>query len=100
MKLSKAVFNEMKKIRENGPTAVDLGKAQETLIRARETDLEKNNFWLGKLESLYFDKTDPASILDFKDRVNAVTVSDLKQAADMYFRPDHYVRVVLKPGKK
>ncbi len=99
-KLSKAVFGEMKKIRKNGPTAVDLEKAQETLIRARETDLEKNNFWLGKIESLYFDKTDPASILDFKDRVRAVTVPELQQAANTYFRPDHYLRVVLKPEKK
>lgn len=99
-KLSKAVFREMKKIRNNGPTKVDLEKAQETMIRARETDLEKNNFWLAKIESLYFDKTDPASILDFKERVRKVTVSDLKLAANKYFRINHYVRVVLKPEKK
>jgi zinc protease len=99
-KLSKAVFGEMKKIRKSGPTAVDLEKAQETLIRTRETDLEKNNFWLTKIESIYFDGTDPGSVLDFKDRVKAVTISDLQQAANIYFRPDHYVRVVLKPEKK
>ncbi len=99
-KLTKAVFGEIKKIRKNGPTEVDLNKAKETLIRTRETDLEKNNFWSGKIESVYFDKTDPASIMDFKERVNKVTVEDLKKAAELYFKPDHYVRVVLMPEKK
>jgi zinc protease len=99
-KLTKAVFGEIKKIRSKGPTAVDLVKAKETLIRGRETDLEKNDFWLGKIESVYFDGTEPASVLNFKDRVNAVTVEDLKLAAKTYLKPDHYVRVVLKPEKK
>jgi zinc protease len=99
-KLTTAVFREIKKILSDGPTEIDLKKAKETLIRARETDLEKNDFWLNKLESVYFDGTDPATILDFKDRVNAVTIRDLKTAADNYLKLKHYVRVVLKPEKK
>jgi zinc protease len=99
-KLTKAVFSEIKKIRANGPTANDLIKAKETLIRSRETDLEKNDFWQGKIESVYYDGTDPATILNFKDRVNAITIEDLKLAANTYLKPDHYVRVVLKPEKK
>lgn len=99
-KLTKAVFGEIKKIRTNGPTLVDLDKAKETLIRSRETDLEKNDFWLNKMESLYYDNTDPTTILDFKDRVNAITIEDLKFAANTWLNPNHYVRVVLKPEKK
>ncbi|MGA2823065.1 MAG: insulinase family protein [Bacteroidales bacterium] len=99
-KLTNAVFSEIKKIRANGPTETDLNKAKETLIRARETDLEKNEFWLGKIESVYYDGTDPATILNFKERVNAITIKDLKLAADTYMLPKHYVRVVLKPEKK
>jgi len=99
-KLTKAVFGEIKKIRTKGPTEIDLNKAKETLIRTRETDLEKNEFWLGKIESVYYDGTDPATILNFKDRVKAVTIEDLKLAANTYLLPKHYVRVVLKPEKK
>lgn len=99
-KLTKAVFGELKKIIANGPTETDLNKAKETLIRARETDLEKNDFWLNKIESVYFDGTDPLTILNFKDRVNAVTLQDLKIAANNYLKPKHYVRVVLKPKEK
>lgn len=99
-KLTKAVFSEVKKIIANGPTQVDLDKAKEELIRARETDIEKNDFWLNKLESVYFDGTDPASILNFKDRVNAVKIEDLKLAANNYLKFNNYVMVVLKPEKK
>jgi zinc protease len=99
-KLSKAVFSEVKKIIANGPTQVDLDKAKEELIRARETDLEKNDFWLNKLESVYFDGSDPSSILNFKDRVQAVSIEDLKLSANNYLKLNNYVRVVLKPEKK
>jgi len=99
-KLTKAVFGEIKKIRKKGPTEVDLKKAQEAMVRARETDLEKNDFWLRKLESLYFNHDSPNAIGSFKDRVNSVTIEDLKQVASMYLNPDHYVRVVLMPEKK
>ena len=99
-KLTKAVFSEIKKLRKKGPTEVDLKKAQEAMIRNRETDLEKNEFWLRKIESLYFNKDNPASVLNFKERVNSITIADLKNTAEKYFNPDHYVRVVLMPEKK
>ena len=99
-KLTKAVFGEIKKIRKNGPTEVDLNKAKEALIRARETDLEKNEFWLRKIESLYFNNDARNNISTFKERVNAVTITDLKLAASTYLKPEHYIRVVLMPEKK
>ena len=99
-KLTKAVFGEIKKIRKNGPTEVDLKKAQEVMIRARETDLEKNEFWLRKIESVYFNHDSPNNVSTFKDRVNAITIEDLKTAATTFLNPDHYIRVVLMPEKK
>jgi zinc protease len=99
-KLTKAVFGEIKKLRKSGPTGVDLKKAQEALIRARETNMEKNDFWLKKLESVYFNHDSPQSITNYNDRVNAITIDDLKQVSATNFKPDHYVRVVLMPEKK
>ena len=99
-KLTKAVFGEIRKIIRNGPTPVDLEKAKEAMIRQRETDLEKNDFWLRKLESLYFNQDDPSLVLKYKERVNAVTAKDIKETAARYLKPEHYVRVVLMPEKK
>jgi len=99
-KLTKAVFGEISKIRKKGPTDVDLKKAQEALIRERETDLEKNDFWMNKIESVYYDNADPATILNLKDRVNAITVKDLKEETARYLKADHYLRVSLVPVAK
>ncbi len=99
-KLTKAVFAEIKKLRKKGPSDVDLKKAQETMIRGRETDLEKNEFWLRKIESIYFNHDNLNSVGNFKDRVNAITAEDLKLAAAAYMNPEHYIRVVLMPEKK
>lgn len=96
-KLTKAAFGEVKKILKKGPTEEDLTKAKKALIRGRETDLEKNNFWISKIESIYFQGEDPVKVLNFKERVSAVTVEELKTAANGFFKPDHYVRVVLMP---
>jgi predicted Zn-dependent peptidase len=99
-KLTKAVFGEMKKILKKGPTEIDLKKAQEALIRKRETDMEKNEFWLAKLESIFYNHDSQGSVLQYKDLVNAVTIADLKKTAVSCIKPDHYVRVVLMPEQK
>ena len=99
-KLTKAVFRELKKLRKKGPTPEDLAKVKETLLRNRETDLEKNKFWRSKIESFYFQERNPASMMDFEERVEAVTIEELKTAANIFFNPEHYVRVVLMPEKK
>ena len=98
-KLTKAVFGEIKTILKKGPTTEDLTKAKEALIRSRETDLEKNSFWASKIESIYFQDANPVSVLNFRERVNAVTVDDLRNAAIRFFKTDHYVRVVLMPDE-
>jgi len=99
-KLTKAVFRIMKDIQKKGPQSVDLTKAREAMIRKRETDLEKNEFWLSYLENAYFNGDDPLKINTYTERVNAITTEDVKQAAQKFFNLDHYVRVVLKPEPK
>jgi predicted Zn-dependent peptidase len=62
--------------------------------------MEKNEFWLRKIESLYFNNDSQNNIGTFKDRVNAISPDDLKVAASNFMKPEHYVRVVLMPEKK
>lgn len=99
-KLSKTVLAEINRLKKKGPTETDLKKAKEALLRNRETDLQKNDFWLGKIESIYFNGDEPSSFLAYNDKVNAVTISDLKSTAARYFNTEHYVRVILMPEAK
>jgi zinc protease len=96
-KLTKAVFGIMKDLMKKGPSTVDFEKAKETLIRSRETNLKKNNYWLSKLESAYFDGDDINQVLTFEQRLNSITIDDIKQLAQKCFTKDHFVRVVLMP---
>ncbi len=99
-KLSKATFKIIKSIRDKGPQEVDLSKAKEELIRAREVDIKTNKFWLDRLESFYFDNDDVSMITDYNNKINAITLKDIQDFSAKYFLKDHYVRVVLKPEKK
>ncbi|HNW88759.1 MAG TPA: insulinase family protein [Bacteroidales bacterium] len=99
-KLTKAVFKIIQDIRDKGPQEVDLNKTKEALVREREVDLKTNKFWLGRLESFYFNNDDAALITDYTNKVNAITAKDIQDLAVKYFLKDHYVRVVLKPEKK
>ncbi len=96
-KLTKAVFGIMKDLLKKGPTQVDIDKAKEAITRERETNLKKNNYWLGKLQSAYFDGDDINLMLNFEERLKAITIDDLKQLSLKCFTKDHYVRVVLMP---
>lgn len=99
-KLVDVIFKEMEKLVKNGPTDEDMAKIKETLIRERETDIKKNDWWLRKLENLYYYDQPKVSFADFNDKVKAVTNDEIKAAAAKYFNMKNYVKVYLKPEKK
>ena len=57
--LTQAVYEEIRKLQANGPTATDLQKVKETLRREMETSLRENGYWLQALERAYFTGEDP-----------------------------------------
>lgn len=96
-KLTNGVIEEMDKLRNNGPTETDLGKAKEQKLRDRETNLRENNFWLTALKNLSFHNENASAILEYENYVKSLTIDKLKQTANKYFDRNNYVRVVLKP---
>ncbi|MFP4094664.1 MAG: M16 family metallopeptidase [Cyclobacteriaceae bacterium] len=95
--LSEAVFDEIEKLKQNGPTPEDLKKVKEAQLRQMETNLKENSFWLRALEQAYFVGQEPTTILDYNKSVDALSAADLQEAAKKYFNFDQYVKVVLYP---
>jgi zinc protease len=95
--LSEAVFAEIRKMQENGPTQEDLKKVKEAQMRQMETSLKDNSYWLRALERSYFAGQDPAQILDYQDNIDALSAEALRETAQKYFNFDQYVKVVLYP---
>jgi zinc protease len=98
-KLINATLGEIKKIKDNGPTTVDLNKVKETWIKQYREDLKDNGYWLARLLQTAEVGTDPGDILTGEQRINAMTAEDIKQAANKYFDMNNYVQVVLNPEK-
>ncbi|WPP51634.1 M16 family metallopeptidase [Catalinimonas niigatensis] len=95
--LSQAVFAEIKKMKESGPTKEDLMKVKEAQRREMETNLKQNNFWLQSLENIYFNGGDPVRIVEYEEAIEGLNTEDLKETANKYFNFDQYVKVVLYP---
>lgn len=95
--LTKAVFEEIRKIQANGPTEKDLMKVKETQRREMETNLKQNQYWLRGLERAYFLGQDPTNVVSYEESIEGLTVEDLKETANKYFNFDQYVQVVLYP---
>jgi zinc protease len=98
-KVVAAAFGEIDKLQQNGPEAADLAKVKQNWLIANRKSMRENSYWLGHLQTAVLHGTDPARILDFEKRAEAITASDVQTAAKRYLRRDNYVQVVLYPEK-
>jgi zinc protease len=99
-KLSQTVLDEMGKIKNDGPTEVDLNKVKETLIRERETRLKENGFWLSSLQNHFLLGDKLLSLEEFTNFINSFTGADIKAVANKYLNTGSYVQVSLTPAAK
>ena len=94
--LFQEVMDEVDWIREGGEQSY-LDTVKEQLDTARQEDLRENGFWLGQIRAAA-QRGEPFEAIDgFEDRLDAITLEDVAAAAQLYFTPDMYVRVVLFP---
>lgn len=98
-KVIAAMFGEIEKIKQEGPQAADLNKVKQNWIKERQIALRTNNLWLQYLQDSTLYGYDPALILSYDKRVDALTSGELQEAAKRYFNMENYVQAVLYPEK-
>jgi zinc protease len=98
-KIIKATMAEIQKLKDNGPTEIDLNKVKETITKKYHEDLKDNGYWLNRLQRNSELGSDPASILTVETRLMKVTAKDIQDAARKYFNTNNYFQAVLKPEK-
>lgn len=91
------IYNEIDKLRRNGPPQIDIDKQHEILSRHLETTVKTNGYWKGSLEMQYNGGFAMESFETKRDRVKSVTVEDIKQAANAFLKMDNVVEGVLLP---
>jgi zinc protease len=95
--LVKAAFDGVAKVAKEGVDDAALERVKQTFIRARETDLRTNSFWLGWLSSAYKYGDDPALVLDTAPVVARMKPELIKAAAKRYLDPKQYYQSVMLP---
>jgi zinc protease len=96
-KMTQALFDIIKNVQQNGVSQTDLDKVKETWKTQYHSNIQENDYWLDNLSQAFIDDIDPEKMLDYEQRVNALTVQDLQNAAKKFLNMNNYVRAVLYP---
>lgn len=96
-KLTNALFEIIKNAQEGKIEQKDLDKVKETWRKKYQESLKDNNAWLDNLSQAFIDQNNPENILDYEERVNALSLQDLQKAAQKFFDMKNYVKAVLYP---
>jgi zinc protease len=96
-KLVAALFGIINDAKEKGIDQKDLDKVKETLRKQHDDRIKENDYWLDELSRSFIESYDPAWLLSYTAKVNAVTTAELQQIAKKYFNTSNYVKAVLNP---
>ncbi len=100
--LKEAVYEEIKKVQENGPTKKDLDKIKESQRRDLEERRKENRYWVSGLNEVYYEGKDVESLSEKKilKRISDLTVNDLQKTAQTYCDFEQRIVVQMNPEEK
>jgi zinc protease len=93
------VRHEMDVLREKGPQEEDVDKFKATYLKQLEPLYRQNGYWLSYLAGVYQNGEDPLVIKGLQQRLNAITVVSLKQAAQQYLDGRNWISFELLPAQ-
>jgi len=96
--LTAAVFDEVERLKAEGPTEADIERVRETEIRELEEAERDNRYWMGSLEVVHLLGWEPARILDRIDRARSLSVENVHAMFQRYFPADRSTVVTLLPA--
>lgn len=96
-KLIKATHAEIEKIKSKGPAATDLEKVKETWKQQYQVNIKDNTFWARQLLAGVETGSTGGELISYEKRVAALTIADVKDAANKYLDMKNYVEMVLNP---
>jgi zinc protease len=100
-KLSKSVYALIDTMKTMPPSAADMAKVKESLIRSREVDLKQNNFWVSNIAARDQAGEDIAGLLGaYDEMIKNLSPATIQNAAKKYFDMNNYARFVLLPETK
>ena len=96
--LIKATFDEISSIAKNGIGQSYLDKVKAGFVRARETELRTNSFWLHQLVTAAYYGDDPSIVLDPSHVTDRITSANVQAAAKRYLDSKQCFQAELLPA--
>ncbi len=98
-KLMTIIFNEAKNLAKNGPSAENLNKVKEYMLKKHSENLKENGYWLNAINEYVF--TGLNEVKDYETIINNITVKDVQKFADDFFKQNNELEVTMtSPEKK
>lgn len=94
--LARITFEEIERLKTEGPTPEQVAAVREQERRGRETSLQQNGWWVGQISFAEENGEDPAYLLDMS-LFDRITPEAIQEDAARYLDTDRYVKVVLLP---
>lgn len=98
--LVKRVFEEIEKLKNDGPTDQQVADQKETLLRDFERNSKLNNYLVNQLAYRYEGGDDPATLWLVPEFYKKIDKQMIQEAAKIYLNTRRYVEVMLFPEKK
>lgn len=94
-KLTKSAIAELQKLITNGPEQKDLDKYKEGEYNDHKTSLKDNMYWMNAIAKNQLDGSDKYEILNYEEKVKALTVKDLQDVAKKYLTKGRIVATLM-----
>jgi zinc protease len=92
-----AAFDQVRRLREEGPSIADVQKDQEMERRELEVSMKQNAYWMGSLQTIHQMGWDPLRLLARRERIDRLTPANLRATFAKYFPADRYTVITLMP---
>jgi zinc protease len=96
-KLTVALLDIIKNAQDKGVAQKDLDKVKENWKKQYHVNLQSNEYWLDNLSSAFINGDNPENILDYEQKINAITVEDLQKIAKKFLTLNNMVKSVMYP---
>lgn len=94
-KLTKSALVELQKLIDNGPEQKDLDKYKEGEYNDDKTNMRDNGYWMNSLTKNQLDGSDKYEILNYQEKVKALTVKDVQDVAKKYLLKGRIVATLM-----
>jgi zinc protease len=92
-----SVFQEIARLKADGPTPADLNDTREALLREFEAGSTQNGYLLTQIAGRYESGESVEALFGIGNTYRALTAADIQEAAKTYLSLTNYVKVTLFP---